>query len=251
MMLAAGPLLWIFNKVTPYYYFYPDREGSPVFSFWYCLWYCCGAMLYQGTLHWSKSASVEAASICKASILISFRPLPSIPERRTKRNAQSSERSSGRRRLLALRYRDPDGLFGQSGRLSDFPELQQSHQHAARFARQQELAQLGNFERIGHRRLSQGSCASFPLSVTFDLYAPVAPCQTSEDPKYRSLYEGSIFADQSDDTLLEKIRDHNHYYIEWKTNLLFLMKSDYLKTNTCDFSLGEHLMVTTNARWQA
>ena len=60
-----------------------------------------------------------------------------MAERRTKRNAQSSERSSGGRRLLALRYRHPDGLFGQSGRLSDFPELQQSHQHAARFARQQ------------------------------------------------------------------------------------------------------------------
>ncbi len=48
MVFAAGPLLWAFNRITPYYYFHPDREGSPIFGFGYCFWYCCGAMFYQG-----------------------------------------------------------------------------------------------------------------------------------------------------------------------------------------------------------
>lgn len=48
MTLGAGPLIWLFNKVTPYYRFYPDRPGTPIFSIWYNIWYCIGAILFQG-----------------------------------------------------------------------------------------------------------------------------------------------------------------------------------------------------------
>lgn len=48
MVLGAGPLIWAFNKVTPFYKFHPDREGSPIFSIWYNIWYCIGAILFQG-----------------------------------------------------------------------------------------------------------------------------------------------------------------------------------------------------------
>ena len=34
------------------------------------------------------------------------------------------------------------------------------------------------------------------------------------------------------------IREQNHVYIEWKSNLQWLMKEDFRKTNTCDYSLG-------------
>lgn len=50
MVFGAGPLIWFFNKVTPYYQFHPDREGSPIFSIWYNIWYCSGAILFQGIL---------------------------------------------------------------------------------------------------------------------------------------------------------------------------------------------------------
>ena len=48
MTLGAGPLIWFFNRITPYYQFYPDRPGSPIFSIWYNIWYCIGALFYQG-----------------------------------------------------------------------------------------------------------------------------------------------------------------------------------------------------------
>ena len=48
MTLGAGPLIWLFNNITPYYKFHPDREGSPIFSLYYNVWYCIGALLYQG-----------------------------------------------------------------------------------------------------------------------------------------------------------------------------------------------------------
>ena len=69
--------------------------------------------------------------------------------------------------------------------------------------------------------------------------------QTSEDSKYRSLYEGAILHEKADETLLEMIRTQNHVYIEWKTNLQFLMKKDFHKTNSCDFSLGK----TNSLNW--
>lgn len=62
--------------------------------------------------------------------------------------------------------------------------------------------------------------------------------QNSDDKTYRAIYEGAILHDKSDEKLLEMIRNNQHYYIEWKTNLLFLMKQDYLKSNSCDFSLA-------------
>ena len=52
MTLGAGPLIWIFNNITPYYRFHPDREGSPIFTLYYNVWYCIGALLYQGTVHY-------------------------------------------------------------------------------------------------------------------------------------------------------------------------------------------------------
>ncbi len=55
---------------------------------------------------------------------------------------------------------------------------------------------------------------------------------------FRAIYEGAIFHDQADENLLAKIRDHHHYYIEWKTNLLFIMKRNFLQSNACDYSLG-------------
>lgn len=62
--------------------------------------------------------------------------------------------------------------------------------------------------------------------------------KTSDEKMYRELYEGAILHDTADDVLLDMIRNQQHVYIEWKTNLQWLMKQDFMKTNSCDFSLG-------------
>ncbi|XP_068230877.1 ionotropic receptor 93a-like [Palaemon carinicauda] len=38
--------------------------------------------------------------------------------------------------------------------------------------------------------------------------------------------------------LYDRVRTTDHAYLEWKTNLLFIMKDEFKKTDTCDFSLG-------------
>ena len=37
---------------------------------------------------------------------------------------------------------------------------------------------------------------------------------------------------------IEKIRKGEHVYMDWKTNMLFLTKKQYMETGTCDFTFG-------------
>lgn len=231
MTLGAGPLVWLFNKVTPYYHFYPDRPGSPIFSIWYNIWYCIGALLFQG------NTTDTFAFDC----LLFYTLEPNRP----KRNAYRSERSNGSRFLLAIRYRSIDSLFGKLGRLFDLPHLHESNQHSARSAWQQRFYQLGYSSRRSTRRFSEGQLFKYKRSWhlangpwTHRSVVKTCHFQTSEDPKLRGIYEGAILHDKADDSLLSMIRDQQHVYIEWKTNLQWLMKQDFLKTNSCDFSLG-------------
>lgn len=39
--------------------------------------------------------------------------------------------------------------------------------------------------------------------------------------------------------VIEAVRSGRHAYIQSKTRLLYLMKNQFLTTNTCDFSLGK------------
>ncbi|KAK7084681.1 hypothetical protein SK128_009076 [Halocaridina rubra] len=38
--------------------------------------------------------------------------------------------------------------------------------------------------------------------------------------------------------IYDRVRTSPHAFLEWKTNLLFIMKEQFLMTDTCDFSLG-------------
>ncbi|KAJ4451385.1 hypothetical protein ANN_02847, partial [Periplaneta americana] len=58
-------------------------------------------------------------------------------------------------------------------------------------------------------------------------------------PKYKELYEGAIVHDEQNAEMVTKVRSGSHVFIEWKLNLLNLMKKEFLATNSCDFALGE------------
>ncbi|KAK6635692.1 hypothetical protein RUM44_000946 [Polyplax serrata] len=58
------------------------------------------------------------------------------------------------------------------------------------------------------------------------------------DQKYRSLYEGAQLHRRQDAAIVDRVRKGEHVYIDWKTNLLFLMKREHMETGTCDFALG-------------
>ena len=60
-----------------------------------------------------------------------------------------------------------------------------------------------------------------------------------EYPKYKALFEGATVHEEQDAKLVSRVRSGSHIFIEWKLNLLKLMKQEFLSTNSCDFSLGE------------
>lgn len=62
--------------------------------------------------------------------------------------------------------------------------------------------------------------------------------QAATDPKYRELYDHAEIHSKQDAQVVDRVRKGEHVYIDWKTNLLFLMKREFLETGRCDFSLG-------------
>lgn len=56
--------------------------------------------------------------------------------------------------------------------------------------------------------------------------------------KFEKLYAGADFYLDENDEIIEKVRGGKYVYIDWKTNLRYIMKREFLKTDRCDFSLG-------------
>lgn len=40
-------------------------------------------------------------------------------------------------------------------------------------------------------------------------------------------------------TVVERVRSGKHAFVHRRTNLIYIMKNDYLQTNRCDFTIGE------------
>ncbi|EEB18389.1 glutamate receptor delta-1 subunit precursor, putative [Pediculus humanus corporis] len=58
------------------------------------------------------------------------------------------------------------------------------------------------------------------------------------DPKYKELYDNAQLYRKLESETIEKIRKGEHVYMDWKTNMLFLTKKQYVETGTCDFTFG-------------
>lgn len=39
--------------------------------------------------------------------------------------------------------------------------------------------------------------------------------------------------------IVEKVRSGKHAFIDRRTNLMYIMKNDFLQTNRCDFTIGK------------
>ncbi|KAJ9582897.1 hypothetical protein L9F63_022758 [Diploptera punctata] len=61
----------------------------------------------------------------------------------------------------------------------------------------------------------------------------------SEFPKFKGLLKGSKLHEMQDKDVMSRVRSGSHIYMDWKINLLFHMKKEFLATNRCDFTLGE------------
>lgn len=64
----------------------------------------------------------------------------------------------------------------------------------------------------------------------------------TDDIKYRRLGDGAIVHSDDSDEIIEMVRRGKHVYIDWKSNLQYLMKREFLQTDRCDFGLGLYMI---------
>lgn len=60
----------------------------------------------------------------------------------------------------------------------------------------------------------------------------------TEVVKYQQLYEKATFHSDVNDGIIEDVRKGKHVYIDWRSNLRYIMRREYLKTEICDLSLS-------------
>nr|CAD7575173.1 unnamed protein product [Timema californicum] len=61
----------------------------------------------------------------------------------------------------------------------------------------------------------------------------------SDNPRHRWLLSGLIHHPELTPEVINHVRWGQHVYLEWKINLQYLMKREFLATNSCDFALAE------------
>ncbi|PSN38342.1 Ionotropic receptor 93a [Blattella germanica] len=61
----------------------------------------------------------------------------------------------------------------------------------------------------------------------------------SDLPRFKNFLQGCRAHEMEDPEVMAQVRSGSHVYVDWKINLLFLMKKEFLSTKNCDFTLGE------------
>ena len=61
----------------------------------------------------------------------------------------------------------------------------------------------------------------------------------NDDPKMKELYDRAELHAGVTEKLMSRVRQGEHIYMNRKTNILFLLKREFQRTNSCDYSLGE------------
>ncbi|XP_021705215.1 ionotropic receptor 93a [Aedes aegypti] len=60
----------------------------------------------------------------------------------------------------------------------------------------------------------------------------------TDDPKYIKLHNHAGYVSEESEQMVERIRTGRHVHIDWRTNLKYLMKKEFLKNDRCDFALS-------------
>lgn len=62
--------------------------------------------------------------------------------------------------------------------------------------------------------------------------------RNTDEAKYVRLLMGAELTREATPEIIDRVRQGKHVYIDWKSNLQYLMKSAFLANDRCDFSLG-------------
>lgn len=60
----------------------------------------------------------------------------------------------------------------------------------------------------------------------------------TDSKKYQKLFSKSVFHLDENEQIINDVRKGKHVYIDWRSNLQYIMRREYLKTDTCDFALS-------------
>ena len=60
----------------------------------------------------------------------------------------------------------------------------------------------------------------------------------TDDPKYTKLFRGAEFLVEDTPHEIDQIRKGKYVYIDWRVNLQFIMRREFLNTDRCDFALS-------------
>jgi len=55
----------------------------------------------------------------------------------------------------------------------------------------------------------------------------------------KELIKNAEHHDELSHPIIERVRSGKHAFIHRRTNLMYIMKNDFLKTNRCDFAIGK------------
>lgn len=67
--------------------------------------------------------------------------------------------------------------------------------------------------------------------------------QTNPIPRLTPVLDGAELHEEEGD-VLSRVRLGTHVFIDWRVNLLQLMKRDFNSNGRCDFSIGEENMLS-------
>lgn len=57
----------------------------------------------------------------------------------------------------------------------------------------------------------------------------------------KELIKNAEHYDEMSRSIIERVRFGKHAFIHRRTNLMYVMKDDYLQTNRCDFVIGKNI----------
>lgn len=62
--------------------------------------------------------------------------------------------------------------------------------------------------------------------------------RNTDEEKYIRLLNGGTLVREISPDIVERVRGGSHIYIDWRSNLQYIMKRSFLENDRCDFSLG-------------
>jgi len=57
----------------------------------------------------------------------------------------------------------------------------------------------------------------------------------------KELIKNAQHHEELSQSIIERVRSGKHAFIHRRTNLMYIMKNDFLKTNRCDFAIGKSI----------